>query len=85
MTKKAKSAKGAGKRELVDQLSAQHQELAVSLESLTGEVQTIAFANAPVMDEIRRLLEDVLVAQHRTNHLLELALRAGFDDELPRA
>jgi hypothetical protein len=23
----------------------------------------------------------VLVAQHRTNHLLELALRAGFDDD----
>jgi len=31
--------------------------------------------------EIRRLLDDVLVAQHRTNHLLELALRAGFDDD----
>jgi len=27
------------------------------------------------------LLDDVLVAQHRTNHLLELALRAGFDDD----
>jgi hypothetical protein len=33
------------------------------------------------LEEIRRLLDDVLVAQHRTNHLLELALRAGFDDE----
>ncbi len=32
------------------------------------------------LEEIRALLEDVLVAQHRTNQLLELALRAGFDD-----
>ena len=32
------------------------------------------------LEEIRRLLDDVLVAQHRTNQLLELALRAGFDD-----
>ena len=31
--------------------------------------------------EIRQLLDDVLVAQHRTNQLLELALRAGFDDD----
>jgi hypothetical protein len=34
-----------------------------------------------LLEEIRKLLDDVLVAQHRTNHLLELALRAGFDDE----
>jgi len=33
------------------------------------------------IEEIRRLLDDVLVAQHRTNQLLELALRAGFDDD----
>jgi hypothetical protein len=33
-----------------------------------------------LLEEIRRLLDDVLVAQHRTNRLLELALRAGFDD-----
>ena len=33
------------------------------------------------LEEVRRLLDDVLVAQHRTNHLLELALRAGFDDD----
>jgi hypothetical protein len=33
------------------------------------------------LEEIRVLLDDVLVAQHRTNQLLELALRAGFDDD----
>jgi hypothetical protein len=34
----------------------------------------------------RKLLNDVLVAQHRTNHLLELARRAGFDaEELARS
>jgi hypothetical protein len=33
------------------------------------------------IEEIRVLLDDVLVAQHRTNQLLELALRAGFDDD----
>jgi hypothetical protein len=81
VAKKAKRAKGARNKALVDELSSQQQQLAVALESLTAEVRAMARAHATRLEEIGKLLDDVLVAQHRTNHLLELALRAGFDDD----
>ena len=81
MTKKTKRPKGVNKRKLLDEFSSQQQQLVLALESLTAEVQAIAPAHEPILEETRRLLVDVLLAQRRTNHLLELALRAGFDDD----
>ncbi len=48
---------------------------------LIDELSSQQQHSAHVLEEIRKLLDDVLVAQHRTNQLLELALRAGFDDD----
>jgi len=81
MAKKTKGAQGGRKRKLIEELAVQQQQLAGAIESLTSDVHATAPAHAPVLEEIRRLLDDVLVAQHRTNQLLELALRAGFDDD----
>ena len=73
MAKTSKRKKAGRTRELVDELSSQQQQIDSTIESLTTTV-----ADLP---EIRRLLDDVLVAQQRTNQLLELALRAAFDDD----
>ena len=70
---KTKRKKAARVRELVDELSSQQQEITSAIVSLTSAVDDLP--------EIKRLLDDVLVAQQRTNQLLELALRAGFDDD----
>jgi hypothetical protein len=82
VAKKAKRKKQARKQQLEEQLLAEQQRAAVSLESLSAAVGHLQPSSSErVLDEIRKLLDDVLVAQHRTNRLLELALRAGFDDE----
>ena len=81
MAKKSKRAKRYDKQTLVDELSSQQRQLFAAVESLTTEVRAIAPADAPWLQEVRKLLDDVLVAQARTNQLLELALRAGFDDD----
>jgi hypothetical protein len=82
MAKKEKRKKVGRKPELLDDVSRQQQQLAVAMESLTTTVRELAdLESTQVLQEIRQLLDDVLVAQHRTNHLLELALRAGFDDD----
>ena len=73
MATSSKSKKAVRKRKLMDDLSRQQQHMSSAIESLTTTVDDLP--------EIRRLLEDVLVAQQRTNQLLELALRAGFDDD----
>jgi hypothetical protein len=80
--KKAKSGKQSRAQQSADQMVAEHPRTAEVLER-----PSTAFGELPVssgqqlLEEIRGLLDDVLVAQHRTNHLLELALRAGFDDD----
>jgi hypothetical protein len=82
MAKKEKRKKVGRKPELLDDVSRQQQQLAVAMESLTTTVRELAdLESTQVLQEIRQLLDDVLVAQHRTNQLLELALRAGFDDD----
>src|SRR4029079_4116924 len=81
VAKKAKDKKGGRTRKLIDDVSRQQQEMTVALESLRTSVHELPdLESMRVLQEIRRLLDDVLVAQHRTNQLLELALRAGFDD-----
>jgi hypothetical protein len=85
--KKAKTKERARKqrladRVLVEQVLAEQLRTAATLRSLSGTVGELQPPSGDrLLEEIRRLLDDVLVAQHRTNHLLELALRAGFDDE----
>jgi hypothetical protein len=79
---KKKRKKRARKQRLAEQLAMEQQRTAVALESLTVAVRAVApTSNDQVLEEIRKLLDDVLVAQHRTNQLLELALRAGFEDD----
>jgi hypothetical protein len=81
--KKRRPDKASGKRELADQLAAvllEQQRLAVAIESLTATVHLRSRPTAG-LEEIRKVLDDVLIAQHRTNKLLELALRAGFDED----
>ena len=80
--KHAKQAKRAARRKLVDDLVARQEQTTVALEALTGAVQKLPTApSGDVIDACRHMLDDVLVAQQRTNQLLELALRAGFDDD----
>jgi hypothetical protein len=73
MAKTSKRKQAARTRKLMNDLSSQQQQMTSAIESLTTTVEELP--------EIRRLLDDVLVAQQRTNQLLELALRAGFDDD----
>jgi len=80
--KKAKARKRLRTRQLAEQMVVEQQQTSEALLALShavGELQSSS--NDRLLVEIRALLDDVLVAQHRTNHLLELALRAGFDDE----
>ena len=83
MANSSKRGKQAGRtRALIDDLSSQQQRTTVAIESLTSTVNELpVLASTQLLEEIRQLLDDVLVAQHRTNQLLELALRAGFDDD----
>ena len=61
---------------------AEQQRTAEALQSLSRALSELQPSSGDrLAEEIRKLLDDVLVAQHRTNHLLELALRAAFDDE----
>jgi hypothetical protein len=85
--KKAKTKARARKRRLAERVLAEQvlveqlrtAEALRSLSKTVGELQQSS--GDRLLEEIRKLLDDVLVAQHRTNHLLELALRAGFDDD----
>jgi hypothetical protein len=80
--KKAKAQQRSRKRQLAEQMVTEQQRTAEVLNSLSQAVGELALSSGDrLLDEIRKLLDDVLVAQHRTNHLLELALRAGFDDD----
>ena len=80
--KKAKSKKQSGRQQLAAQMVVEQQRTAEALQSLSTAVgESQPSSGDQLLEEIRRLLDDVLVAQHRTNHLLELALRAGFDDD----
>jgi hypothetical protein len=77
--KSTRSSVGDG---LAEQMVVEQQRTAVVLESLSTAVGTQQSSSGDrLLEEIRKLLDDVLVAQHRTNQLLELALRAGFDDD----
>ena len=80
--KKAKARKRSRTWQLMEQIVVEQQQTSEALLSLSravGELQSPS--NDRLLVEIRALLDDVLVAQHRTNHLLELALRAGFEEE----
>jgi hypothetical protein len=80
--KKSKAPKQSRKEQLAEQMVAEQQRTADVLESLSTAVSAQQSSSGDrLLEEIRKLLDDVLVAQHRTNHLLELALRAGFDDD----
>jgi hypothetical protein len=80
--KKAKAEKQSRTQQLAERMVAEHLRTAEVLHSLSTAVGELQLSSRdPLLQEIRGLLDDVLVAQHRTNHLLELALRAGFDDE----
>ncbi len=79
--KKAASRKQSGVRALAEQMLVDQQRTSDALLALSVSVSELPAPNDQLLLEIRALLDDVLVAQHRTNHLLELALRAGFDDD----
>jgi hypothetical protein len=80
--KKAKAAKRTRKQQLAERMVAEQLRTAEVLQLLSTAVGDLQPASGDrLLAEIRALLDDVLVAQHRTNHLLELALRAGFDNE----
>jgi hypothetical protein len=82
MAKTSKRKKIDRTRKIIDDMSTQQQQMTSAIESLTATMREFpTLASTALLEEIRRLLDDVLVAQHRTNQLLELALRAGFDDE----
>ena len=80
--KKAKAKKQSRTQHLAEQMVVEQQRTAEALQSLSSAVGELEPSSGDrLLEEIRKLLDDVLVAQHRTNHLLELALRAGFDDD----
>ncbi|HEX4532157.1 MAG TPA: hypothetical protein VIA11_22435 [Acidimicrobiia bacterium] len=82
MGKKSKGRKQSRKQQLAEQLVVEQQRTADVLETLSTSVSAQQSSSGDrLLEEIRKLLDDVLVAQHRTNQLLELALRAGFDDD----
>ena len=82
MGKKSKGQKQSRKQQLAEQLVVEQQRTADVLETLSTSVSAQQSSSGDrLLEEIRKLLDDVLVAQHRTNQLLELALRAGFDDD----
>ena len=80
--KKADADTRSRERQLAEKLVVEQQRMAEALGSLSAVVGALQSSSGDrLLAEIRTLLDDVLVAQHRTNHLLELALRAGFDDD----
>jgi hypothetical protein len=80
--KKSKGQRQSRKQQLAEQLVVEQQRTADVLETLSTSVSAQQSSSGDrLLEEIRKLLDDVLVAQHRTNQLLELALRAGFDDD----
>lgn len=80
--KKSKGRKQSRKQQLAEQMVVEQQRTADVLETLSTSVSAQRSSSGDrLLQEIRKLLDDVLVAQHRTNQLLELALRAGFDDD----
>jgi hypothetical protein len=80
--KKADAGTRSRERQLAEELLVEQQRTAEALRSLSAVVGALQSSSGDqLLAEIRTLLDDVLVAQHRTNHLLELALRAGFDDD----
>jgi hypothetical protein len=80
--KKAHAGTRSRERQLAEELVVEQQRTAEALRSLSAVVGALQSSSGDrLLAEIRTLLDDVLVAQHRTNHLLELALRAGFDDD----
>jgi hypothetical protein len=80
--KKSKGQKQSRKQQLAEQMVVEQQRTADVLETLSTSVGARQSSSGDrLLEEIRKLLDDVLVAQHRTNQLLELALRAGFDDD----
>ena len=82
MGKKSKVGKQSRKQQLAEQMVGEQQRTAELLQALSTAVSAQQSSSGDrLLEEIRKLLDDVLVAQHRTNHLLELALRAGFDDD----
>ena len=80
--KKADAETRSRERQVAEELVVEQQRMAEALGSLSAVVGALQSSSGDrLLAEIRTLLDDVLVAQHRTNHLLELALRAGFDDD----
>ena len=79
--KKSKSGKRSRTRILAEQMMIDQRRMSDSLLAMSQAVKELSSSSDQVLLEIRALIDDVLVAQHRTNQLLELALRAGFDDE----
>jgi hypothetical protein len=79
--KKADAETRSRERQLAEVLVVEQQRMAEALRSLSAVGASQSSSGDRLLAEIRTLLDDVLVAQHRTNHLLELALRAGFDDD----
>jgi hypothetical protein len=78
--KKSKTRKRTQQRALVERILVEQERSSDALLALSRSMSE-APSSDQLLGEIRALLDDVLVAQHRTNHLLELALRAGFDDD----
>jgi hypothetical protein len=79
MGHKKKTRKGVRQRALAERILAEQERSSAALLALSRSVESSSGDQR--LSEIRALLDDVLVAQHRTNQLLELALRAAFDDD----
>jgi hypothetical protein len=80
--KKANTRQRSRTRRLAEQMVVEQQRTSEALLALSQSVGELRRSSGDqLLVEIRALLDDVLVAQHRTNHLLELALRAGFEEE----
>jgi hypothetical protein len=78
--KKSKTRKRVRQRALAERILAEQERSSDALIALSRSV-TESSSGEQRLREIRALLDDLLVAQHRTNQLLELALRAAFDDD----
>jgi hypothetical protein len=82
VAKKSKDRKQSRKQQLAEQMVVEQQRTAEVLQALSNSLGAQNSSSGDrLLEEIRKLLDDVLVAQHRTNQLLELALRAGFEDD----
>jgi hypothetical protein len=79
MGHKKKTRKRVQRRALAERILAEQERSSDALLALSRSVESSSGDQR--LREIRALLDDLLVAQHRTNQLLELALRAAFDDD----